>query len=82
MQVRYCEHYYVRVVDAVENTKWKSTCHGSTRAPIDHLVLQRILQDPIEHGVNLSNKLAPESDHLSLVPSRCLPQVTLGLSSD
>jgi hypothetical protein len=43
--------------------------------------LQGILYDPIKNGVNLSNKLAPKSRHLPLVPSRGLPQVALGLSS-
>lgn len=81
MEVRYCENYYVCIVDAVENTKWKSSCHRAAYVSIDQLILQRILQDPIQHGVNLSNKLAPESDDLSFVPSRRFPQVTLSLSS-
>jgi len=45
VQVSYCENYYVCIVDAVENTKWKSSCHGSASVPIDNVVLQGILLD-------------------------------------
>jgi hypothetical protein len=79
--MRYCENDDVCIVDSVENTIWKPPRNGSPSIPIDHLVLQRILYDPNKHGVNLSNKLATESGHLPLVPSRGLPQVTFGLSS-
>jgi hypothetical protein len=71
----------VCIVDSIENTKWKPPRNGAPSIPIDRLVLQRILYDPIKDGVNLSNKLAPESGHLPLVPSRSLPQVAFGLSS-
>jgi hypothetical protein len=81
VQVHHRENDDLRIVDSVENTKWKSPRNGATSIPIDHLVLQGILYDPIKHGVNLSNKLAPKSGHLPLVPSRGLPQVTFSLSS-
>lgn len=81
MQMRYCEDDDVGIVDSVENSIWKSPGHCSPSIPIDHLVLQRILYDPIKHGVNLSNKLATESRHLPRVPSRGLAQVAFGLSS-
>jgi hypothetical protein len=60
VQVRHRENDNVCIIDSVENTKWKSPRYGTPSIPIDHLVLQGILYDPIKHGVHLSNKLAPQ----------------------
>lgn len=81
LQMRYCKHNNIRIVDSVENTVWESSGNRTPGISIDHLVLKGILYDPIKHGVNFGNKLAPKSRHLPLVPFRGLPQVTFGLSS-
>jgi hypothetical protein len=49
---------------------------------VDCLVLKRILNNPIEHGINLCHKLAPQSRQLLFVPSSGTAQVGLGLTPD
>lgn len=82
MEMRNCENNNVCIVDSVEDTIRKPLRNCSPSVSINDLVLQRILDDPTERRVNLSNKLATEPFHLSLVPSRSLPHVRLRLTSD
>jgi hypothetical protein len=49
---------------------------------VDCLVLKRILNNPIEHGINLCHKLAAEARQLLFVPSSGTTKVGLGLTPD
>lgn len=81
MQVDNRKDYDVVLLDSVEDAVWKPARWSPTGIAVDRLVLERILDNPIEDSVNLRDKLAPQAGKLPFVPSSCPTQVSLGLTS-
>lgn len=80
MQVDYRKYHDVVLLDSVKDAVRKPPWESPANIMVDCLVLKRILNNPIEHGINLCDKLAPEPAQLLLVPSSGTPQVGLGLT--
>jgi hypothetical protein len=82
MQMDYRKYHDVVLLDSVRDAVWKPSWQSPASISVDYLVLMRILNNPIEHCINLCHKLAPESWQLLFVPSSGTAQVGLGLTPD